>query len=212
MDISNHKPGVFVVFEGLDGSGKSTQVRHLMKRLNSISLRCYETKEPTDGPIGSLIHQVMTGRVSASDKVIAALFVADRLDHLLNTSDGIADKINHGISVISDRYYLSSYAYHSTSLPMKWVIEANSISAGILRPNCHIFIDIDPETALSRLNKSRFHTELYERYDRLVEVRNSYYEAIELVSGVENIIIIDGDMDEIRLADAIWEKINVYFS
>ena len=208
IDLS---PGNFIVFEGIDGSGKSTQIRHLMNKLKSIDFKCYETKEPTDGPIGSLIHQFMTGRIKTNDKVIAALFVADRLDHLLNNTDGIMDKINNGISVISDRYYLSSYAYHGVTLPIKWVIEANSASANILRPTCNIFIDIEPKLALERLNRERFHTELYETYDKLVEVREKYFEAIELVKSQENIIIVDGKLDEINLSYSIWEKISGFF-
>jgi len=205
------RPGSFIVFEGIDGSGKSTQIRHVMNKLKSIDLKCRETKEPTDGPIGSLIHQFMTGRIKTSDKVLAALFVADRLDHLLNDTNGIVDTINKGISVISDRYYLSSYAYHGVNLPIKWVIEANSVSANILRPTCNIFIDIDPKIALKRVNKERFHTEIYETYDRLVEVRNKYFEAIDVVKDVEKVIIVDGNLDEMSLFHIIWENIAAFF-
>ncbi|MCL1895758.1 MAG: dTMP kinase [Clostridiales bacterium] len=212
MTESNTDPnrGSFIVFEGIDGSGKSTQIRHLMDRLKTLDLKCYETKEPTDGPIGSLIRQFLTGRIKTDDRVMASLFAADRLDHLLNANDGIAGKIGSGINVISDRYYLSSYAYHSVSLPIEWVIEANAVSAGILRPTCTIFIDIDPETALARIKKNRSHTELYEVLDRLVATRQNYLEAIELIKDEENIIIVDGALDETVLADLVWEKISPF--
>ena len=117
--------GKFIAFEGIDGSGKSTQVRLLAERLRSENIPFYTTMEPTDSPVGSLIHQIMTGRVKADPKVIAALFVADRLDHLLNDVNGISQKIDEGTTVIMDRYYFSSYAYQSVDAPMDWVIQAN---------------------------------------------------------------------------------------
>ena len=116
MQKTTNERGRFIVFEGIDGSGKTTQIQLLKNRLQQEGIECYSTREPTDSPIGSLIHQIMTGRVRSDNKVIAALFVADRLDHLLNPTDGILEKIGSGISVISDRYYFSSYAYHSIDM------------------------------------------------------------------------------------------------
>ena len=89
--------------------------------------------EPTAAPVGSLIRQVLTGRIEMDNKVIAALFVADRLDHLLNQVDGIWPKVQAGTTVLTDRYYFSSYAYQSVDMPMDWVIQANEESRKILR-------------------------------------------------------------------------------
>ena len=86
------KRGIFIAFEGIDGSGKSTQVARLAKRLRSMDYKVYETFEPTDSPIGSLIHQIMIGRIQAGQETIASLFVADRVDHLLNDINGILKK------------------------------------------------------------------------------------------------------------------------
>ena len=163
--------GKFIAFEGIDGSGKSTQVRLLSDRLRKEDIPFYATMEPTDSPIGSLIHQIMTGRVKTDNKVIAALFAADRLDHLLNDVNGIVEKINNGMNVIMDRYYFSSYAYQSVDVPMDWVIHANEQSSAILRPTVNIFIDIDPDTALERIAKTRFQKELFEEKSRLALVR-----------------------------------------
>ena len=125
--------GKFIVFEGIDGSGKSTQSSLLTAHLQARGLPCYRTFEPTDSPIGSLIHQMMTGRIRADNKVIAALFVADRYDHLTNPLDGFKEKLDAGVTVVADRYYFSSYAYHGVDLDMDWVIAANSISAELPR-------------------------------------------------------------------------------
>ena len=155
---------------------------------------CYITCEPTDSPFGSLIHQCMTGRVETDDKTIAGLFVADRLDHLFNKKNGIIDKINSGITVLSDRYYFSSYAYHGAFMPMEWVIEANRLSAEALKPDVNIFIDVEPEVSVERL-KSRGATERYEKLESMRKIREKYFEAFELLKDSEKIAIVKSDVD-----------------
>lgn len=204
--------GKFIAFEGIDGSGKSTQIRILNERMKKEGIHCYTTMEPTDSPIGSLIHQIMTGRIRTDNKVIAALFVADRLDHLLNDVDGIVSKINEGTTVLTDRYYFSSYAYHSVDMPMDWVIQANGQSSSILRPTATIFIDTDPDTAMERIAKNRDHQELFEKKSRLVKVREKYLEAFEKLKEEERILVIDGNRSVQEIADHIWEQVKVLIS
>lgn len=204
--------GKFIAFEGIDGSGKSTQIQLLTKRLKREGIGYYTTMEPTDSPIGSLIHQIMTGRMKTDNKVIAALFVADRLDHLLNDVNGIASKIEEGTTVITDRYYFSSYAYQSIDMPMEWVIRANEQSRLILQPTVTIFIDVDPDTAIERIAKNRAHQELFEKKSRLVKVRDQYYEAFQIMRNQETILIIDGNRAPEVIAGDIWEKIGHYFN
>lgn len=202
--------GKFIAFEGIDGSGKSTQVRLLSDRLRKEDIPFYATMEPTDSPIGSLIHQIMTGRVRTDNKVIAALFAADRLDHLLNDVNGIVEKINNGMNVIMDRYYFSSYAYQSVDVPMDWVIHANEQSSAILRPTVNIFIDIDPDTALERIAKTRFQKELFEEKSRLALVRQSYIEAFDRLQGVEQVAVVDGNGSTQEVARDVWEIVKSY--
>ncbi len=210
-NIQNSK-GSFIAFEGIDGSGKSTQVKMLTEKMKEEGIYCYTTMEPTDSPIGSLIHQIMTGRIKADNKVIAALFAADRLDHLLNDINGIVSKINEGITVISDRYYFSSYAYHSVDMPMDWVIKANEQSSVILKPTVNIFIDVNPDTAIERIAKNRFHQELFEKKSRLVKVREKYLEAFVKLKESERVIIVDGNRSKQEIADDIWDKIKPYLA
>ena len=208
----DHKNGgKFIAFEGIDGSGKSTQIEYLTEKLKKENIYYYTTMEPTDSPIGSLIHQIMTGRVKTDNKVIAALFVADRLDHLLNDLNGLKAKIDEGITVISDRYYFSSYAYHSVDMPMEWVIQANDQCKQILKPTATVFIDVDPDTAIERIAKNRFHQELFEKKSRLVKVREKYFESFEKEKSEENIIIVDGNRSQEEIAKDIWNKISEYF-
>lgn len=205
------KKGKFIAFEGIDGSGKSTQIQLLTKKLRDIGIYCYTTMEPTDSPIGSLIHQIMTGRIRTDNRVIAGLFVADRLDHLLNEVDGVLAKILEGTTVITDRYYFSSYAYHSVDVPMEWVIQANAQSKEILQPTVTIFIDVKPDTAIERIAKNRFHQELFEKKSRLIKVREKYLEAFEKLKDEENVIIIDGNRSQDEIAENIWNEVKKYF-
>ncbi len=204
--------GNFIAFEGIDGSGKSTQIALLAARLNKEGIYCYTTMEPTNSPIGSLIHQIMTGRVKTDNRAIAGLFVADRLDHLLNEVDGIVSKINEGTTVITDRYYFSSYAYHSVDMPMEWVIRANEQSSAILRPTITIFIDVNPDTAIERITQNRFHQELFEKKSRLVKVRENYLKAFELLQKEENYVIIDGNQSQEKIAEIVWDTVKGYFN
>ena len=210
-NIQNSK-GNFISFKVIDESGKINQFQILTEKLKQEGIYCYTTMEPTDSPIGSLIHQIMTGRIKADNKVIAALFAADRLDHLLNDINGIVSKINEGITVISDRYYFSSYAYHSVDMPMDWVIKANEQSSVILKPTVNIFIDVNPDTAIERIAKNRFHQELFEKKSRLVKVREKYLEAFVKLKESERVIIVDGNRSKQEIADDIWDKIKPYLA
>lgn len=203
--------GHFIAFEGIDGSGKTTQIDLLKKRIEENNFICYETKEPTDGLVGSLLRQCLAGEVQADEMTLTALFAADRLDHILNNKDGLLKKLEAGISVISDRYILSTYAYQSVKVPLDWVINLNSMAVGKLHPDCHIFIDIDPDTALKRIAKGRGRNELFENKKRLTEVRNRYFDLFKQFQDTENIIIIDGRQNIKKISDDIWKKVSVYF-
>lgn len=205
------KKGKFIVFEGTDGSGKSTQIATLKQKLKSLDIPCFDTHEPTDSPFGSLIHQIMTGRIKTDNKVIAPLFVADRLDHLLN-ENGIVNKLNSGYTVISDRYYFSSYAYQGVDIDMDKVIDMNGVCAEILRPDLTIFIDLPPEISMERIKSGRNSTELFETLQRLSLVRDNFYKAFEKVKCNENIVIFDGRKSPEDLAADIWESVGKLFS
>lgn len=198
---------LFIAFEGIDGSGKSTQAEMLANWMESNGRKVWRTAEPTKRPIGKMIRDIFSGRQVADQKVIAGLFVADRLDHLLNEEDGMLLKLKEGCNVITDRYYLSSYAYHSVHMDMNWVIEANAMSARLLRPDVHIFIDVPPEVSMKRIQSSRSETEMYENLENLKKVRETYLLAIEKVKNEERILRFDGTMAPDQLARQIQEAI-----
>lgn len=203
--------GRFIVFEGIDGSGKTTQIQLLAKRLKEKGVICYETMEPTGGPIGSMVRQILSGRMKADNRVIAGLCAADRLDHLLNEVDGLITKINEGVTVLSDRYYFSSYAYQGLDMDMDWIIKANEQSSQVLKPTVNIFIDIDADTAMERITKNRFHQELFEKKSKLAKIRENYMEAFSKLKDSENVVIIDGKQTPEQIAEEIWENVKGYF-
>jgi dTMP kinase len=202
------KKNLFIAFEGIDGCGKSTQVKLLSERLTLAGHLVYATVEPTNSYIGSLIRDIFNHKIEADHRTIAGLFVADRLDHLLNRTNGILKKLEEGYTVITDRYYFSSYAYHGAHVPMDWVIAANAQSAELLRPDINIYIDIDPEISMARLNKGRSSLELFETLENLVKVRNKYLEAFEKLQSVENIFNTDGNRPAGMIAADILQEIS----
>lgn len=206
------KKGSFIVFEGIDGSGKTTQINLLKQKIESLGIKCLGTREPSDGPIGAMIRQCLTGRMQMDEAALAALFAADRLDHINNCTNGLKSKIDDGISVISDRFVLSNYAYQSVKAPLEWVMELNSQALDILRPDCHIFIDVEPDITLDRMSNGRFQTELFENKTRLTQVREKYLELIESLKETENIIIINGNNSINTIAEEIWQKVAYLFT
>lgn len=192
--------GKFIVFEGIDGSGKSTQLKMLAESLRKRKIACAETLEPTYGIAGEILHNILAGKKTADPKVTAALFVADRLDHLTNAEEGILKKLSDGVTVICDRYYFSSYAYQSVDVPSEWVIEANRLAAEMLRPDCTIFIDVSPDVAMKRISETRETTELYETKERLAAVREGYIKAFDKMKDEEKIKVFDGDRPVCEIA------------
>jgi len=198
---------LFLAFEGIDGSGKSTQSKLLEEKLKAEGIKVYHTYEPTGSPIGQLIKKIFRHEMESDHRTIAGLYVADRIDHLTNTKDGILKKLEEGFTVITDRYYFSSYAYQGTHMPQDWVIMANSISADVLRPDLNIFIDIAPEVSFERVSKNRDKIELYESVENLKQVRNKYFEAFDKLKLEEKIFIVDGNRSVEEIFNDVWQKV-----
>jgi dTMP kinase len=201
------RKNLFIALEGIDGSGKSTQTKLLTEQLTAGGHKVYSTFEPTNNQIGKLIRDILRGNAKADHRVIAGLFVADRLDHLLNEEYGIVKKLEEGYTVIMDRYLFSSYAYQGAHMNIDWVIQANAMSAEILRPDVNIFIDVSPEVSMHRVHTNRESVELFETLDSLKLVRSKYMEAFEKQKDVENIFSVDGDRTPDQIAKDIWQKV-----
>ncbi len=199
--------GKFLVFEGIDGSGKTTQVQKVYQRLKDQGRDVTATVEPTDGPIGSLIRKMLSGEMPTDQRTIASLFAADRTDHLVNSATGIRTLVDEGKTIVCDRYYFSSYAYHAQYIDMDWVIQANSLNADILRPDATLFIDVDPDVCIERIRASRDSLEIYEKIDIMKKVRENYFKAFDRLKHQETVIIIDGNDSSEQVAAKVWEQV-----
>lgn len=204
--------GLFFALEGIDGSGKSTQLQLLAGRLEAAGIPCLTTREPTDGPIGQLLRQVLTRQLSCDSRVVAPLFAADRLDHILNAGTGILQALERGITVLSDRYYFSSYAYQGVDLPLEQVVEINRPCADLLRPAATLFLDVDPDLALERIARNRAGTELFETKDRLARAREQFFRAFDRERDREKVIIIPGGQSVEQVAEALWAAVRPFYN
>lgn len=181
----------FIVLEGIDGCGKTTQLKLLAQALSDLGENISLTCEPTKGEIGELIRRCLRGEIAFDPRTVAALFAADRIEHITG-ANGIAEMLGRGDTVICDRYYFSSYAYQGADLSLERVMELNRDAVALLRPDLTVFIDIPVELSLERIQSRGAPAELFERRDRLSLTRQLYLDAINATSGTENVAIIDG--------------------
>ncbi|MDD6265851.1 MAG: dTMP kinase [Clostridia bacterium] len=198
------KKGKFIVFEGIDGSGKSTQADRLVRYLKSKNIKAVVTNEPqSDRPVGMLIRQALKKQISFDEKTIALLFAADRLDHIQR----ISEKLDEGFWVVCDRYYFSSFAYNDTALNKEWIISVNSEAMNALKADMTIFLDIPCDISLSRVSK-RGEREIFENTERQNRVRNNYLELFKRFKDDENIVVIDGNAKQNIIEKKIADKID----
>lgn len=184
--------GRFIVLEGLDGSGTTTQAERISEALRAEGHRVRTTREPSDGPIGTQLRLALTGRLGLphgrgplSEETLALLFAADRLDHLAAV---IEPAIQRGEIVLCDRYVLSSLAYQGSALPMAWVEEINARARA---PDLTLFLEIDVATAARRRAARGGEVELFEADERQARIATRYLEAIRRRPR-ERIVRIDG--------------------
>ena len=203
----NNKKGRFFVIEGIDGSGKSTLTEMLKLKTAEHNLPFFFTREPTDDYIGKIIREILYRKRTADEKTIAALFLADRLEHILEPKQGMKQYIEQGTNVWTDRYYLSSYAYHSSYVSLDWVIQSNSLCRKLLKPDIIFYIDISVAESLKRLQKGRASLDQFETEQRITQVKENYETAIAKVRDVENIIRINGEQEAEKVFEKIWSQI-----
>lgn len=185
--------GRLIVIEGLDGAGTTTQARRLVAHLGD---RAHLTREPSDGPIGKLIRELLAGGHALADAAISQgtfglLFAADRLDHLQRE---VEPALAAGKLVVSDRWYHSSLAYQGTGADRDWITQLNSRAR---RPELTIFLQVRPEVAAARRAAAKRNEELFEAIEMQRAVEAGYRATIsELGAAGEHIEILDGELPE----------------
>jgi dTMP kinase len=185
--------GRFIVFEGLDGSGTSTQLRLLFERLLRTGTSVEVTREPSNAPFGAVIRQAIEGRIHLNSRALALAFAGDREDHLTNEVNGIVPALERGSWVLCDRYVLSSLAYQtSDEVDYEWLVALNQHAP---TPDATVFVDTPLDVCMERISSRSSHTELFHRRAELERVQKNYYRAIEDRRFVGHLVRVNGDDD-----------------
>lgn len=210
MPSSSEATPLFIVFEGLDGSGKTTQMEMLAQYLRQKGQDVHLTAEPTDFlPTGRLIRDVLQGRFQVDSRTLAALFAADRLQHLTQPETGVLARLTKGQTVISSRYYFSSLAYQAETGELDWVAALNSQARSLKRADITYFLDLSAEASMSRITQNRDKAELFETEERLNKARNAFERAFQYWGAGENIIRINAGQKIEEVAGEIVEGLDI---
>jgi dTMP kinase len=187
--------GFFICVEGLDGSGKTTQAKLLVKRLRTDNNAVY-TAEPSNSTIGKLLKRKYLHDDERASRIFEALlFAADRFEHV---ERAVLPALKKGKIVVSDRYVHSSLAYQGAEgLDLKWIREINRHT---LYPDIAIYIDVRPETALQRLKHRR---SIMEKLETLQRVREIYLELVEK----GELVKIDGSKSKREVSEDIMSTV-----
>ncbi len=182
--------GKFIVLEGIDGAGTTTQAKLLYESLKEKNIPVELTAEPSSGAIGSLIRQYLRGELKFQDRHLGAhslalLFASDRIDHLIRE---IYPCLEQGKLVISDRYLLSSLAYQSLECDLEWVMTINREAPP---PDLTVLLDCPAEIALKRVEQRYLWPELFENLEVQKKVREKYLQLAREYYSDLRIVVID---------------------
>ncbi len=194
-----------MVLEGIDGAGTTTHVGRLAERLRSMRVPVRATREPSDGPVGTLVRQVLTGRMVVPGgrapgwATMALLFAADRMDHVESEIDPF---VAEGGVIISDRYDASSLAYQSVSSgadskeAVEWI---RTLNRYVRRPDLTIVLDLSPETASERRLHRGEPAQLYEQ-NEVQRALAAFYKDLAKHMPKDRVVVIDasGSVDEVH--------------
>lgn len=192
----------FIVFEGIDGAGTSTQIKKLIER---DTTRFVPTAEPTSNETGKFLRRMLGGEFTVDEKTNAYLFAADRCEHIFGKG-GVQELCESGKIVVSDRYFFSSMAYQSVSCGEEIPKLLNS---PFPLPEYLFYFVINPEISLGRVNARGEHKEIYETIEKQKKIAAQYekviseYEKNTSETGMK-IIRIDAEKDIEEIAAEIW--------
>lgn len=189
----------FIVIEGLDGSGTTTQMGLIAEAFDKAKIECHATYEPTSSPLGSLVRAVLKKEVVTTPLALAMLFSADREDHLHNPIYGLVKKLKQGVAVICDRYLFSSLAYQSVECGMEKVSALNDFPL----PQFLFYLDTPIAECLKRIERRDNGKELFEREEFLEKVRDNYEFIFRDLPQEVHFQRIDGSLDKDEIASQI---------
>ncbi len=189
--ISDYKsPGKFIVLEGLDGAGTTTQAQLLATWLTDHGVPTLLTNEPTSGAIGRLIRQIIESHEPTAPSTLALLFAADRDQHLHDPTHGLLKQIEQGTWVVCDRYLLSTLAYQTAEgAEMSDLLAFNRLAPD---PDLTIFLDVSPTASLGRVRQRGSSTSRFETEATLGAVWSAYNEFRRMDRGLGELVVVDG--------------------
>jgi dTMP kinase len=194
--------GRFVVLEGIDGSGTTTQAARLAASLRAAGHAVLSTREPSDGPLGVVLRQALTRRlVGLSDRALALLFAADRLDHLASV---VEPALAEGKVVVSDRYVLSSLAYQGMRLPLSWV---ETLNAAARPADLTLYLEVDPRTAAGRRQGRGGAAELFDADEVQRAVARAYGRVVRKHARAQRVVRVDGRAAPDEVAREILSRV-----
>jgi len=156
---------MFIVFEGIDGCGKSTQAKLVADWLQAGGRKVLLTAEPTKGRIGRFLREVLSGKESVDPKTLSLLFTADRYEHIKSE---VEPAIKNNVVVVSERYYHSTICYQAAQgVPWNWLLEINRFA---IKPDYTFLLDVKAREAVGR----KASTEIFEEEKFLEKVRDNY--------------------------------------
>jgi len=203
--------GRFIVLDGIDGSGTTTQSKLVAEWLRGKGLEVVETCEPTRGAVGRVIRQALSralpGREGAEvePELFALLFAADRLDHMNAT---VVPALERGQWVVSDRCYLSSFAYQSTGCDLDWVRTLNQHAR---RADLIILLDMDARAAYDRFATTRPNREVFETVERMTAIRANYLTIAEVLGREgDRIVRLDASPPAEKVAEEVSAAVSEF--
>lgn len=199
--------GRFIVFEGIDGAGKTTQIQLLAERLRADGRQVAITAEPTTSVTGKMLREALSGRDPRTASEMAALFVLDRIHHNVGEG-GIEQLLARGVDVICDRYYYSSLAYQGSQTDFEWVKAMNLNCPDIRRPDICIFLDLEPKESLKRItsNRTSAEIEIYETEEILGAVRDKFLAVLDTIG--DKVAVIDAAHPIDEVAERVYAALS----
>lgn len=194
--IKNTYPGLFIDFEGLDGSGATIQASLLSAVLAKEGYRTFLTKEPTNYLTGGLIRGFLTKEWKTTPECQQLLFAADRAQHL---EKDIVPKLASGRIVITDRYAFSSIAYGSLETDPHWI---EKINEKFIIPDLMFLVEVRPKICAFRMKESDYSLELFREEQKLTKIWKIYE---KLAKKYKNFHIINGEQEETEIIKEILE-------
>jgi dTMP kinase len=180
---------IFVALEGIDGSGTTTQLGRLVAHLEARGRRAHATREPSTGPVGRLLRELLLGRhafpdgAPADGQAMALLFAADRRDHLRRE---IEPQLAAGVDVVTDRYLMSSLAYQAEEADRDWVA---GLARGVRPADVTILLDVPVSVAAERRRAAGRVTERYDDDAVQARVADGYR---RLAAADASVVVLDG--------------------